>query len=201
MQITPVELKGNRVRLIPLEPYHTEALFRAGNHPEIWTYMTSPMNNPEDMEKIITHALAQKEKGLELPFVVIDQESDEVIGSTRFLNVSRQNRSLEIGSTWYTPRVWRSPVNTECKYLLLRHSFEKLHALRVQIKTDSRNLRAQKAIERLGAVKEGTLRNERILYNGYIRDAVYYSIIDEEWPAIKRKLESFLSQSGEVPER
>ncbi|SEN00126.1 GNAT family N-acetyltransferase [Lihuaxuella thermophila] len=196
MDVRPIDLEGNRVRLVPLQSHHTEALFRAGNHPEIWTYMTRPMTRLEDMENLVTEALAHQAEGTELPFVVIDKENGEVIGSTRFLSISPANRSLEIGSTWYTPRVWRTRVNTECKYLLLSHCFEKLHTVRVQIKTDARNLRAQKAIERLGAVKEGILRNERILYNGYIRDAVYYSIIDEEWPRVKKRLENLLNPAA-----
>jgi RimJ/RimL family protein N-acetyltransferase len=193
MNVRPIELEGEKVRLVPLGPQHTEALYRAGNYPEIWTYMTRQMTRLEDMKNMVAEALAHKEKGTELPFVVIDKENQELIGSTRFLSISPANRSLEIGSTWYTPRVWRTSVNTECKYLLLSHCFEELHTVRVLIKTDARNLRSQKAIERLGAVKEGILRRERILFNGYIRDAVYYSIIDEEWPAVKKRLENFLN--------
>jgi RimJ/RimL family protein N-acetyltransferase len=186
-------LEGERVRLVPLEEKYTKALYEAGKYPEIWTYMNTSMSGIEEMEKYVSALITQREKGTAYPFVVMDQESDKVIGSTCFLQISISNCSLEIGSTWYTPAVWRSRVNTECKYLLLRYCFEKLNTIRVLLKTDARNHRSQKAIERLGAVKEGILRNERILYNGYIRDAVYYSIIDREWPNVKERLESFLS--------
>jgi len=114
------------------------------------------------------------------------------VGSTRFLNISIQNRNLEIGSTWLSPTVWRTRINTECKYLLLKHCFETLGTIRVQLKTDSRNVRSQRSIERLGAVKEGVLRNHMIMPDGYLRDSVVYSIIDKEWVQVKNKLESML---------
>ena len=129
------------------------------------------------------------------PFAIIDRASGTLVGSTRYYDISQTNRSLEIGSTWLTPRAWRTAVNTECKYLLLKHCFESLGTIRVQLKTDSRNLRSQKAIERLGASKEGILRNHMILPNGYIRDSVYYSIIEQEWPAIKGRLEGMLGRT------
>lgn len=124
--------------------------------------------------------------------MIIDQATNQVVGSTRFLDISSQHRQLEIGSTWLTPSVWRTRMNTECKYLLLKHCFEVLETIRVQIKTDRRNVQSQRAIERLGAVKEGVLRRHRILPDGYVRDTVYYSVIDEEWPAVKARLEAFL---------
>lgn len=196
--LNEIILEGERVKLVPLHEEHTEALYRAGSFPEIWSYwsympsMPSRVNKLEDMEKWVNSALTERDKGTRYPFVVIDKETDEAIGCTCFLQISLPNRSLEIGATWYTPRVWRSRVNTECKYLLLNYCFEELKLLRVSIKTDSRNLRSQKAIERLGAVKEGVLRNERILSDGYVRDAVYYSIIDRDWPEVKERLEGFL---------
>jgi RimJ/RimL family protein N-acetyltransferase len=189
----PVELVGERARLVPMEAKHAEALFEAGRFPEIWAYMPMKVETAGDMERMVTEALAAKEKGTELPFVVEDQESGRVVGSTRFLDIQTAHRQLEIGWTWYTPDVWRTRINTECKYLLLSYCFEELALVRVQLKTDGRNKRSQRAIERIGGVKEGVLRRHRILPDGYIRDSVYYSVIAEEWPGVKQRLEAMLS--------
>lgn len=124
--------------------------------------------------------------------MIYDKQLDQIVGSTSFLSISIPNRNLEIGYTWLTPTVWRTRVNTECKYLLLKHCFETLKTIRVQLKTDRRNVRSQRAIERIGAIKEGTLRNQMIMPDGYLRDSVLYSIIDQEWASVKRKLERML---------
>lgn len=189
MEITPVALVGKRARIQPMEERHAEALFEAGRDPSIWTYMPMSIRSPEQMRELVRQALAAKKDGSEFPYVIVDRESGEVVGSTRFLAISRPNRSLEIGWTWLSPAVWRTSVNTECKFLLLRHAFETLGAIRVQIKTDRRNLRSQQAIERLGATKEGVLRKHVILHDGYVRDSVFYAILDEEWAAVKSGLE------------
>ncbi len=123
----------------------------------------------------------------------MDQQSDKIVGSTRFLDISISHRHAEIGWTWLAPHVWRTRINTECKYLLLRHGFETLDLIRVQLKTDRRNLTSQQAIERIGGQKEGILRKHRIMPNGYIRDSVYYSILDEEWPLVKTRLQRILN--------
>ena len=167
-------------------------MFEAGNYPEIWTYMPQNSSSLEDMEEIVEGALAQMVTGAELPFSIVDQMSGKIVGSTRFLDISPANRSLEIGWTWLTPEVWRTRINTECKYLLLKHCFETLGTIRVQLKTDSRNLRSQAAMERIGAIREGVLRKHRILPDGYIRDSVYFSIVDDEWPKVKARLEAML---------
>ncbi|HKY52696.1 MAG TPA: GNAT family protein, partial [Anaerolineales bacterium] len=127
-------------------------------------------------------------------FVVIHLASGRVAGATRYLNIISHDRGLEIGGTWYGPEFQRTAVNTECKYLLLQHAFETLGCIRVQLKTDSRNERSQKAIERIGAVKEGVLRNHMILPDGYYRHSVYYSILDTEWPNVKRRLEEMMNR-------
>jgi len=124
--------------------------------------------------------------------VIYDKQLDQIVGSTSFLSISIPNRNLEIEYTWFTPTVWRTRVNTECKYLLLKHCFETLKTIRVQLKTDRRNVRSQRAIERIGAIKEGTLRNQMIMPDAYLRDSVLYSIIDQEWASVKRKLERML---------
>jgi RimJ/RimL family protein N-acetyltransferase len=126
--------------------------------------------------------------------VAIHLESGRVAGATRYLNIVPQDRGLEIGGTWYGPEFQRTVVNTECKYLLLSHAFERLGCIRVQLKTDLRNERSQRAIERIGAVKEGVLRNHMILPDGRIRHSVFYSILDTEWPEVKNRLEGMLER-------
>lgn len=190
MEVKPVRLTGSKVELIPMEIGHKEGLYEAGRYPEIWAVTQGAIATPEDAESYINKALGTPAT---VPFVIAERESGRILGSTRLFDISVPNRNLEIGSTWLTPDAWRTAVNTECKYLLLRHCFETLGTIRVQLKTDSRNTRSQRAIERLGAVKEGVLRNHMILPDGYVRDSVYYSIVDREWPQVKLRLESFLN--------
>jgi N-acetyltransferase len=189
--MTSVVLHGKKVELIPLELQHSECLYEAGSYPDIWTYTQGRIQTIDDAKDYIHKALEQKNG---VPFVIVERDSQKIVGSTRFYDISTQNRGLEIGSTWLTPSMWKTAVNTECKYLLLKHCFETLGTIRVQLKTDSRNIRSQRAIERLGAVKEGILRNHMILPDGFIRDSVYYSIIEREWPAVKLHLEGLIGQ-------
>lgn len=185
-------LEGERVRLEPLSLVHAEELFNSACYEEIWKYTTNKIDTLESMIQFIQTAIINKESGLDYPFAVYDKLLQRYIGSTRYLNISLPNRNLEIGSTWYTPIVWRTRVNTECKYLLLKYGFEDLNMLRIQLKTDSRNERSHNAILRIGAVHEGVLRKEKILHDGYVRNANIYSILDNEWPAVKNKLEQYL---------
>ena len=194
VQMTAVDLIGHRTMLTPLELRHIDQLYEAASDPAVWTYMPMRIQTAGDMLALVTDALAARQSGHEFPFVIIDQQKGKVVGSTRFLDISPANRSLEIGWTWLAPAAWRTSINTEAKYLLLRHCFESLRTIRVQFKTDSRNTRSQQAIERIGGVREGVLRRHRILQNGYIRDSVYYSIIDQEWPTVKTALEQRLEQ-------
>lgn len=182
------ELKGEKVKLLPISLHHIEGLWEAAKPDEIWTYMATTVRNKEEMKQMIASAIQKREKGTEYTFTVVNQE-DKIIGSTRYLDISPEQKSLEIGSTWYHPDSWRTSINIECKYLLLQHVFESWKVRRVQLKTDSRNLRSQKAIERIGAVKEGTLRKDRKIAGGYVRDTVYYSILDDEWGTVKLNLE------------
>ncbi|MBM7694210.1 RimJ/RimL family protein N-acetyltransferase [Peribacillus deserti] len=191
----PIRLKGKRAELIPLEPVHINDLFSAAASPEIWTFMSVDMKDKDVMESVVETALHQQKLGAEMPFTVIDTDTGRAVGSTRYLNISEPNKTLEIGWTWYNPSVWRTRINTECKYLLLSHAFEQLGMNRVQFKTDLRNIRSQNAIARLGAKKEGVLRNDRIMYDGYIRSSVVFSILKQEWPDVKLRLEAFLEQS------
>lgn len=181
-------LSGDAVELLPLEEIHEDSLWNASDNKEIWTYMATKINTKEELRAEITKALKAKEQGTQHPFVVLHKERNEIVGSTRFLDISSENKSAEIGFTWYHPSVWRTKVNTECKYLLLSHAFENWQLNRVFFKTDSRNIRSQQAISRLGAIKEGVLRKERIISDGYVRDTVYFSILKEEWPHVKKVL-------------
>ena len=181
------ELEGQCVRLVPISLDHLEGLWEAAKPDEIWTYMATTVRSREEMEQMIVSAIQKREKGTDYTFVVINQDN-RIIGSTRYLDISQEHKSLEIGSTWYHPDVWRTRVNTECKYLLLRHAFESWQLRRVQLKTDSRNFRSQQAIERIGAVKEGTLRKDRIISGGYVRDTVFFSILQDEWGIVKKEL-------------
>jgi RimJ/RimL family protein N-acetyltransferase len=189
----PITLEGQHVRLEPLTPQHAEDLYAAGQDPAIWPYLArGEFTSLDDVREWIRQALAVQESGTQIPFATVLRESERAIGSTRYLDIRRADRGLEIEWTWIAPQHQRSAVNTECKYLLLRHAFEDLEAVRVQLKTDRRNERSQRAIERLGAVREGVLRKHMAVRDGFIRDTVYYSILDSEWPEVRRHLEDFL---------
>lgn len=193
MNPAPIVLQGEVVRLEPLEGRHAADLLVAAADPAIWLYMPSPQpKSLGEVEAFIADAQLSAATGEQVPFAVLDRRSGRAVGSTRYLEIRRADRALEIGWTWYAREAQRTAINTECKLLLLRHAFEGLGALRMQFKTDGRNLRSQRAIERLGAVKEGVLRKQRILHDGYVRDAAYYSITDDEWPAVRAGLEARL---------
>ncbi|EJW16216.1 GNAT family N-acetyltransferase [Paenibacillus alvei] len=188
------ELTGSSTKLIPMLPEHTEDLYEAASHPDIWHYLPRTIRSLADAERTIHDAVLNREKGIEYPFVVIDQLTGRIIGATRIMNMSVLHRYAEIGGTWYHPSVWRTRINTECKYLLLQYCFEQIHTIRVQLTADVRNERSNRAIQRLGAVLEGRLRRHRVMEDGYIRDSNVYSIVDEEWPQVKERLEQFLNQ-------
>jgi N-acetyltransferase len=143
------ELVGTAVKLVPLEKMHEQGLYEAAKPKEIWEHLPVKVRSLSDMKQLIESALKAKQEGRELPFVVFDIKSHSIVGSTRFLDISLPNKSVEIGWTWYHPSVWRTRVNTECKYLLLKYCFEELKLHRVQFKTDVRNNRSRKAIKRL----------------------------------------------------
>lgn len=190
MSLEPVTLEGRIVRLEPLHLHHSNDLYEASQDQRIWAYMPlNPSASLEAMNMLIESALHEQQMGTMLPFAIVDSATGRAFGSTRYLDIRLPDRGLEIGWTWLTPMVQRTGVNTECKYLLLRHAFETLKMIRVQLKTDSRNLKSQQAIERIGGKREGVLRNHMILPNGYIRHSVYYSILDSEWPDVKAALE------------
>jgi RimJ/RimL family protein N-acetyltransferase len=195
MNPTPVVLYGEHVRLEPLDHRHAAALLQEAGSDDIWRYMPVPRPaTTADMIDLIDKAWRAAAEGAEIPFAVIRGDVDRAVGSTRFLEIRRPDRTLEIGWTWLGLSSQRTVVNTEAKYLLLSHAFDDLGALRVQLKTDGRNERSQRAIERLGAVKEGVLRKQRLMWDGVHRDTVYYSILADEWPAVKERLEGFLGR-------
>ncbi|MCL9635616.1 GNAT family N-acetyltransferase [Bacillus zanthoxyli] len=191
-----VELVGPKVKLVPLENMHEQGLYEAAKPKEIWEHLPVKVHRLSDMKQLIESSLTAKQAGRELPFAVFDIESHSIVGSTRFLDISLPNKSVEIGWTWYHPSVWRTRVNTECKYLLLKYCFEELKLHRVQFKTDVRNNRSRAAIKRLGATQEGISRKHMLLPDGYVRDSVIFSIIDDEWPFVKKRLENFLHEAS-----
>jgi RimJ/RimL family protein N-acetyltransferase len=192
VKVAPVtlELDGGLVRLEPLRPAHAADLLAAGADPSVWTYLMEHPRNLAEMQGLIERALAAERSGRELPFAVVEVAEGRAIGSTRYEDILPAHRSLEIGWTWLGVPWQRTARNAQCKLMLLRHAFEALGAVRVQMKADIRNQRSRAAIERLGAVYEGTLRRNRILPDGHVRDSAYYSIIREEWPRVRLHLES-----------
>ena len=195
MEVKAVILQGNHVRLEPMTEEHIAGLAEIGAGQPFWDFMLyGNLNTVDDMRNWVQDILARAKGGTDLPFVAIHLESGRVAGATRYLNIMPQDRGLEIGGTWYGPEFQRTIVNTECKYLLFCHAFETLGCIRVQLKTDLRNERSQKAIERVGAVKEGVLRNHMILPDGRYRHSVFYSILDTEWPEVKKRLEEMMER-------
>ncbi|MBZ4372996.1 GNAT family N-acetyltransferase [Corallococcus sp. AS-1-6] len=191
--VPPVTLEGRAVRLEPLTLAHVPAL-TALCEPEIFAYFWQVLRTREDVEDYVATALKAAAAGTEQAFAIIERASGDVVGTTRYLDISRAHRTLEIGNTWLGRRAWRSRVNTECKSLLLTHAFESLGVMRVQLKTDSRNARSRAAIERLGASFEGILRHHMLVRGGVVRDSAYYGFIDTEWPGVKARLEGLLAR-------
>lgn len=198
MTIQPVRLTGSIVRLEPLSEAHVPDLAVVGQDDAIWKFLPyGNINTEAKMYELVKMLLARAAQGTDLPFAVILLESNQPIGCSRYLEIREDHRALEIGGTWFGREYQRSGVNTECKYLLIKHAFETLDCIRVQFKTDARNQRSQKSLERIGAVKEGILRKQMIVSDGYIRDSIYYSIIDSEWPSVKANLEEKLKRTYE----
>lgn len=195
IEVKPVVLEGVHVRLEPMTEAHIPGLTEIGAGQAFWDFMVyGRMETEDDMRGWVRDILSRAERGTDLPFVAIYLASGRVAGATRYLNIMPNDKGLEVGGTWYGLDYQRTAVNTECKYLLLTHAFEKLGCIRVQIKTDLLNVRSQKAIERIGGVKEGVLRNHMILPNGRVRHSVYYSILDTEWSDVKKRLEEMLER-------
>ncbi len=190
----PVRLEGRHVRLEPLTLDHAEGLFATSGDPSLWTYALVPQfAGVSDTQKWIEDALLAQRNGTDVPFATVRRRDGRVVGTTRFLDIRRPHRALEIGWTWLAPEAQRTPLNTEAKLLLLRHAFEALGAVRVQLKSDERNQRSREAMLRIGAVFEGILRNYQTRpYDGYVRNTAMYAITGAEWPAVKVRLEAKL---------
>jgi RimJ/RimL family protein N-acetyltransferase len=193
VRFEPVTLQGSHVRLEPLTPEHLDGLCEFGLDPDLWRWTSTRLQSREDMAEYLETALNDERKGTARPFATRSIKSGQVIGSTRFGNIDLHNRHVEIGWTWVGVPWQRTAVNTEAKYLMLRHAFEILGCIRVEFKTDSINERSRNALLRIGAKEEGTLRNHMIVHDGRYRHTVYFSVIDSEWPAVKANLEAKLA--------
>jgi RimJ/RimL family protein N-acetyltransferase len=189
MQVMPVVLEGAHVRLEPLSRGHLPGLCAIGLEQELWRWIPTPVRTTDDMAAYVELALKEQANGLSLPFAQIEKSAGRVIGSTRYMNIDKTHHRAEIGCTWIGRGWQRTAVNTESKYLLLRHAFETLGCMRVELKTDALNEKSLAAILRIGAKEEGTFRNHMITSSGRIRQTVYFSIVDSEWPGVKSELE------------
>ena len=187
-------LKGEIVDLVPLDEKHTSTLELLAKDKRIWEHYTFDGTHPETFLNILTSAFAERDNGTRFPFTIFHKQENKIIGSTSFLDIHPKHKKLEIGSTWLHPDYWATVVNLECKLLLLTYCFEKLGTLRVQLKTDEKNLRSRKAIEKIGGEFEGILRNDLLRDNGTRRNSAYYSIIEEEWNDKKIKLTELYKQ-------
>jgi RimJ/RimL family protein N-acetyltransferase len=186
--VEPVTLKGKHVLLEPLAREHEDALNRAAADGELWRLWYTSVAPPDKMGEYISNALTMRERDGAMPFVVRDNGSGDIVGCTRYFHVDGANRRLEIGYTWYAKRAQRTAINTECKLLLLGHAFEKLRCIAVEFRTHWFNHASREAIARLGAKQDGVLRNHQLSPDGSYRDTVVFSIIESEWPAVKRHL-------------
>ena len=186
--IEPVTLRGKVATLEPLAQDHATALARAAADGELWRLWYTHIAPPDRMHEYVAAALDMRERLDALPFVVRDNATGDIVGSTRYFNVDAANRRLEIGHTWYARRVQRTPVNTECKLLLLTHAFETLRCIAVEFRTHWFNHASRAAIARLGAKQDGVLRNHQLMAGEAKRDTVVFSIIDNEWPAVRAHL-------------
>ena len=193
MEIQPIILEGRFVRLEPLSMAHHAPLCEVGLDEDLWKWIPQPVRTPEEMREYIQSALDAQAAGIALPFATMDRASGRAIGSTRFGNIDRANRRVEIGWTWLGREYQRTAANTEAKYLMMRHAFETWASIRVELKTDSLNERSRRAILRIGAKEEGTLRNHMTTWTGRLRHSVYFSVIDSEWAWVKARLEEKLA--------
>jgi RimJ/RimL family protein N-acetyltransferase len=193
MVISPVTLEGGHVRLEPLAKAHLAGLTQVGLDEELWRWIPTPVRTQEEMAAYIETALDEQERGVSLPFAIVDKATGRALGSTRYGNIDRTHHRVEIGWTWVARDWQRTAMNTEAKYLLLKHAFETLGCMRVELKTDSLNERSRAAILRIGAREEGIFRNHMITSSGRVRHTVYFSIIDSEWPVVRVHLESMLN--------
>ena len=197
----PLTLEGSVVRLEPIRPDHAEIFWNIAKNDldAIFRWIPYPMQTPEDFRKLIDKIFEEQQRGESVAFATVELSSGQTVGSTRYMNIDRANCRVEIGSTWIVPAWQRTAINTEAKYLMLRHAFEAWKCFRVELKTDALNQKSRNAILRIGAKEEGTLRRHLLTWTGRVRDTVYFSILDSEWPEVKRKLEESLAHPRRVP--
>ncbi|MGP0019841.1 MAG: GNAT family N-acetyltransferase [Candidatus Sulfotelmatobacter sp.] len=195
--ILPLTLEGTVVRLEPLRHEHSELFWDVAQNDleDIFRWIPYSMKTSEDFRRLIDKGFDEQQRGESVVFATVERSSGRAIGSTRFMNIDRVNRRVEIGSTWIAPPWQRTAVNTEAKYLMLRHAFEVWKCIRVELKTDGLNQKSRNAILRIGAKEEGTLRRHLLTWTGRVRDTVYFSILDDEWPAVKARLQARISGS------
>jgi RimJ/RimL family protein N-acetyltransferase len=191
-------LEGRHVRLEPLTRAHRADLARIAFEPDLWRWTLTRLHTPEDLDAYLDTALAWREAGTAIPFATIERSSGRAIGCTRFANIDRQNRRLEIGWSWLGLEYHRKAFNTEAKLLLLAHAFERMGQIRVEFRVVDSNARSRTAVARLGARQEGILRHHQIAPDGRLLDWVYYSILREEWPAVRAGLEAKLAAHAAV---
>ena len=196
MVVAPVVLEGQHVRLEPLREDHLEGLAAVGLDEDLWRWIPAPVRTVEEMAAYIATALREQGQGVSLPFALVERQSGRLIGSTRYGNIDRIHHRVEIGWSWVARKWQRTAVNSETKYLLLKHAFDTLGCIRVELKTDSLNERSRAAILRIGAQEEGIFRNHIVTASGRIRHTVYYSIVDSEWPTVKARHEAKLYPEG-----
>lgn len=186
--IENIELEGEKIKLIPLEKSHKDLLLKSASDGKLWELWFTSVPSINNLDNYIENALKKKKNGTEFPFVVIDKNNGEIIGSTRYCDIQPENKRLEIGFTWYAKKSQRTGVNTECKYLLLKYAFEELDCIAVQFMTNWHNLRSRASIARLGAKQDGVLRNHRLNSDGSYRDTVIFSITNQEWSGVNKSL-------------
>lgn len=192
----PVTLEGQVVRLEPMRREDAMILWEAfrGSLEPVFRWYPWSMRSLEDFQTYVDRVLADQERGFSVNFTTRVRQTGEAVGSTRFMNIDAANRHVEIGGTWIVPAWQRTAVNTEAKYLMLRHAFETWKCLRVELKADALNRQSCTAILRLGAKEEGTLRKHVVCWDGRVRDSIYFSVIDTEWPDVKARLEKRLGR-------
>jgi len=191
----PITLEGQAVRLEPIRRDHSELFWNVAKDDleDIFRWIPYAVRTSQDFVKLVEKAFDEQQKGESIVFATVERASNQVVGSTRFMNIDRVNRRVEIGSTWIA-RAWqRTAVNTEAKYLMLQHAFEVWGCMRVELKTDALNQKSRNAIQRIGAKEEGTLRRHLLTWTGRVRDTVYFSILDSEWPVVKTQLQRRLA--------
>jgi len=191
-------LEGAHVRLEPLRPDHAPMLWEiAKDHlGDLFRWIPYKLESLAEFQQFNARVLDEQVRGLSVPFAIFQRQPNQIVGTTRYMNMDLANRKVEIGSTWIAPQWQRTITNSEAKYLMLCHAFQVWNCVRVELKTDALNQRSRNAILRLGAKEEGTLRKHLLTWNGRQRDSVYFSILDTEWPQVKAQLESKLRRDG-----